>query len=504
MPPPPYPVSPLPGADVLEEGHDPAARPGARIRYDGNDHRNLSISLNSQRRLGSTHNLKLRRFTDTANWTNPNGAPGRLSLSQPGLDRTMLVSRQPMPISGQRSRLFDLPPTSINPTTSQNDADGGYLTQMARTQARAMLAIQDKISQSALGRRLLDSAREGHVVYGFRIIPGDLKTVAGYDHRQRQVVFGTESDMAQEQDPRRFLAMGAFSGAHELTHGAQDRHVRGDFVALDPLVSLRDRMLSLRHLEAAATAGSIQVAWEARQAGDDSLWQVASDEKEDPKSARAFAEAVARDPAAAHDGRARRAAHDAWFSETRRMSSYDEGVVLEFRRNLEQLAAQQQAGWPDADARTTGSLVGAVQLETSDFEDATAMPDGIQHMDLPGLPGPRDQHYRALPNPRVAEQMAWLEKLAERIRQDQPVSQADIDHVDAIGARYRGTDFAPQDDVAALSEMSAEPDQNPLRIRNRHRKKPDSPPGDNTGNLARWRQQRQKSHQKPGYVGLTR
>jgi hypothetical protein len=394
-------------------GYDPFAPPGQRIRYDDEDHGLTLSSIRSQKRMGIKSHLELRQFTDRANWENPGGIPARLP-----------------------------------------NGDPPYLENMPRAQARALVAMQDKISQSHLGRHLLRTARDGHVVFGFRTLPGDARMVAGYDSTQRQVIYSTDSNLASELDSKRFLGTGALTAAHELGHTAQDRNMGNDFAIQDVTVSHRDRLLMLRHMEAAATAASIQVAWDARMAGDDTIWQAALDPREDREEALAFEAAVKADPDAAQNGLARRAAHDAWFTSIPRLNGYDEDQNLDFRRMLQILAEQQAAGFPDPEARNVASQVGRICIGSSELAFASAMPDGITHMELPGLPGPRHEPYRALHNPRIAEQMVYLETLAERMREGQQLKAEDFEGYNRIADKYAGTEFAanpaPQDPSSEL------------------------------------------------------
>jgi len=399
-----------------------------RMAYTGIDFSDLKNSIYYQKVRGEQTGFELRRFTDPGNWSNPGGIPS--NIGPDGL------------VNGQQP----------------------YLARMPREQATAVRAIRDKLAQSRLGRQLLIIADQGHVQFGFKAA-GKGEYEAAYYSGYRQVAFNTDAQLFETKSARDFIARASLFGAHELGHVLQDYTFgEGDgFMQLDTTTSLQDRMLAVRHMEAAAVACSIQVAWDVRQAGDDSLWSIALKTPGETSAALAFGRMANADPAAVADGRARRAAHDSWFNNHGRMAAYDEASVERFKRELETLAAQQAAGFPDPDARIVAASAGRMMIGSSAMMDYASMPDGTEHMRLPGGKDIWDEHYCALPNQRIAAQMAHLQKVAKKFRENEPVTQADFDRYDQIGAMFEGTkDAKPrlqQDDnghpVGAVSALGS-------------------------------------------------
>tara|TARA_B100001123_G_scaffold137821_1_gene160074 strand:+ start:229 stop:1596 length:1368 start_codon:yes stop_codon:yes gene_type:complete len=387
--------------------------------YTDAHHTNTQASFRSKQRLNTDASFKLRDFWEQPDWENPNAVPNSLG-------------------SGQE-------PTA-------------YLENMPRAQARAIVAIQDTLAKSRLGRKMLDVAHRGQVQFGFVTLPFD-DVVAGYLNRQRQVIYNINGCADNGQSASDFIANAAVDTAHELGHTMQDKAVASSFDVYDYTIDHKDRLLSIRHFEAGATAASIQVAWDVAEAGDDSLWRVISTEGPDIGAANAFAEMAANDPSSVRDGRARRVAHDSWFKSPTRLAAYDDSLTVSYRQILTCLAEQQAAGFPREDARQLAERIGGQRLDSDRLEAAAEMPDGINHLRLAGQADVRDAGYADSGNDRIREQVAFLDGIALKFRRGETVTPDMLDGYDAISARYDGTSQAQDRSIGAIGEgVPGEPD----------------------------------------------
>ena len=417
-----------------------------RDGYGEDQHRNTQRSFRSQRRLNTDTNFALRDFADNTLWENPGGIP------------------------------------------SDVDQNNGYLTHMARSQARAIVAIQDGMAKSNLGRAMVDMAHRGHVQFSFGKLP-EADTVAGYLYRQRQTVFNLDGDLVNQQDSQQFINNAMVDTAHELGHMGQAQANGSTFAVLDYTLRHEDRLLALGHYEAAATAASVQVAWELGEAGNLGPWQAISENGPDMGSARAFAELASRDPKAVTDGRARRAAHDAWYDLTDRKVAYADAVTMAYRDVLTSLAMQQGVDYPHPNARPLITAMGHATIADDQLSLAGAMPDGMNHLSLPGGRDLHDPVYRDLGNPRLIEQVAFLDRMAAKFQAGERVTPVMLNGYDAIKAKYDGTPHAQDPEVTAFGDgIPGDPDH-PL---DRVNVLPSAQGAD--GALGKWRQLR---HQVP-------
>lgn len=373
------------------------------MAFTERDFQTLKASVQAQGQAGKSKHPGLRRFTDLTDWSNPSNVPTAIDANG------MAIGQQ------------------------------AYLEKMPREQAHAVREIRDLLSKSQLGRQLLIIADQGQVQMGFSNA-GRGKYEAAYLPGNRHVFFNGDAKLFQARSSREFVARAALFGAHELGHVLQDyASGTGIFSELDSSTRLSQHILGIRHMEAAAVACSIQVAWDVRQAGDDSLWKIALQTKGESTAALAFGRLAMNDPEAALDGRARRAAHDSWFRDLKRMAVYDQGCLDTNKAILEALAEQKRAWFPSNAVKEKAQNVGKFTLGTSAIIGYTSMPDGIEHMNLPDSLDVRDQRYTALPNQRIAAQMAVLMKIADKFRNNERVTKADFDYYDAVGAKFDGT-----------------------------------------------------------------
>lgn len=94
----------------------------------------------------------------------------------------------------------------------------------------------------------------------------------------------------------------------------------------DRILSQEQYILFYRAAEADAQALTAEVTWALKQMGDTGPWDAACIAGYNDV-AEAYEKAVAEDPAAASDGRAKRAAFDAWFGDADRLAGYNKSTV---------------------------------------------------------------------------------------------------------------------------------------------------------------------------------
>ena len=94
----------------------------------------------------------------------------------------------------------------------------------------------------------------------------------------------------------------------------------------DRILSQEQCILFYRGAEADAQACCTDVSWKLKEAGDPGAWE-ATGFVGYKDICEAYEKAVAEDPLAAENGRAKRAAFDAWFSNPDRLAGYNKSTV---------------------------------------------------------------------------------------------------------------------------------------------------------------------------------
>ena len=375
------------------------------------DNVRLRFSLDRQLARGGKPPLSLRQFTDNTNWQNPSGAPSTLA------------------------------------PTDRAEPDLSYLNRMPAIQAKAITAIRDKLKPSKTARQMLAVADQGHVRFGFSV--QGLGTGASYHFERRDVLFNSAYALLVELSARKFVASSAEHMAHELVHVGQHRQVT-DIAQLgfSAETSPRDRLLLTRHLEAAAAAGSAQVAWELKQAGDDSVWRYGIERNYYRGVFQAFEAAAITDPRGVENGRARRAAHDAWFDSKDLVLAYDRQQLDQSRNILRQLSSRQTDRAIDSKTRQTMRQLGEARIADNVLmRFGQIVPGGSNHLAISGMDGPRADRYTAMPDPWVDDQLGVIERIMRDFRQGLRVTEAHIDEGFAA-VRKRLQERFERDDAA--------------------------------------------------------
>jgi hypothetical protein len=171
--------------------------------------------------------------------------------------------------------------------------------------------------------------------------------------------------------------------AHELEHMRQmNAHLLYPFHEKMPPPA--DRIFYNRAIEADASATATEVAWKLGQAGHPEVWEAQS--KYQPGISKAYQDAVAANPAAATDGRAKRAAYDAWYQEKDWQGiPYTQSYVMEEANALitpDIVKSMAKAGHPLA------------PVEKNDIAKLGTLSDA-NYLTLPGQRPLDDPYYRA-------------------------------------------------------------------------------------------------------------
>ncbi|MBV6632577.1 MAG: hypothetical protein KI792_14670 [Alphaproteobacteria bacterium] len=350
--------------------------------------------------------LSLRGVISHASWTNPNG--------------------EPITLSAKDSYLHDLP----------------------RAQARAIVAVQDVVAKRPLGRALLKTARSGGVDFDFARLQAD--AIASYDHGIRRQSFNSSDPLPA--DPDVFIGAAANSTAHELTHCQQLAKLGEQLRQLpdsvdDLTIQLDHRILANRHLEAAANAVAIQIAFDNKQAGDDRMWSAMERSGGDQHQKIAFEAAVMADPAAAHDGRARRAAHDAFFDLTGYIGQYDDQLIKMTAEALIRIAERQFIPQDDMGDRMRVRSLSRWEHSVDELAMLGDMPDGVNHLTLPGQLTLNDEKYAGPTTEQRAGQVMYLIGLTEQMRIQEIVTPDALERFQNVESRTEAADllskFAP-------------------------------------------------------------
>lgn len=119
---------------------------------------------------------------------------------------------------------------------------------------------------------------------------------------------------------------------HESQHLHQ--HLKG-VGNPDRILSQEEYILFYRAAEADAQAACTYITWKLKENGDEGPWKEAG-RVGYQDICDAFAATVAADPVSLEDGRARRAAFDAWFTNDNRLAGYNKATVDHMIPFLEQ------------------------------------------------------------------------------------------------------------------------------------------------------------------------
>tara|TARA_B100001123_G_scaffold137821_1_gene160076 strand:+ start:2954 stop:4204 length:1251 start_codon:yes stop_codon:yes gene_type:complete len=364
------------------------------------------------------------------------------------------TQRQTRSVSYLPARHFEAPHKWASPGQAAGHIVGNRLVttpppRAPRIQQEAIRAIRDYIRKTEIGRSLLAVADRGKIAAGFEVSERD-GTQASYYYTRRDILFNGNSALLRTPDVETFISRAAYYGIHELGHVAQDQKCGRNFCNLDLTVPLSQRIMAVRHFEAAADAIAIQAAWEAKQAGDPALWEIANSPMGDPPLAQAFERSVRRRPDNAHNGKARRAAHDAWFKAGDGVHRYDQATIDRHRFELDCLAVQQAEDYPDPTARLLASDAGKRKLRLNDFRDFGVMPDGGDHLRLQGHADVLDPRYTAPSSEAITRQVKYIEALVERVSDGMAIYPSDFDDLDKLKAGA----VLPDQPVDADEDMS--------------------------------------------------
>ena len=203
------------------------------------------------------------------------------------------------------------------------------------------------ISRSDLGQQLLRTAQARNVLVCF-----DANTNLMAYYRAGSRLIGLKPD----------LKTGSLIAylAHELSHVPQ-HSAYSDNRYYPP----RDLILLRRIREASAEAFSTRIAWQLKQKGYRSAWNL---KRRDPfygDIVRAFEREMARDNTLETEIRATRAAFDTWFLVPARLDVYDRMTIA----HLERISGDPLGLVPPRRALTHGFLIGLGHMADGNFAD---------------------------------------------------------------------------------------------------------------------------------------
>ena len=356
------------------------------------DYQQLHASFAQQHSVGITCYLPRRIFNKLENWANPHQIPCQIDA------HGNLVGPEALPA-------------------------------VPTIQRKAITAIRETLNSTKTGACLLTLADRGRVAAGFEF-DRDTIAAASYYSTNRDILFNVNSRLFAHDDVEPFMELAGFVGAHELAHVAQDKHCGRDFGRWDLRYTLMHQMMATRHYEAAADAVAVDVAWQLREAGQPGMWRRIEQDPVEQHLTRAFSRSVARNAANAKNGKARRAAHDAWFKNTAAMGFYDQGVLDRIRTRLDVLAIQQMQGFPDPLARAAAHEAGRLRVHTDQLRDYGTMPDGGDHLRLSTHPDVWDDKYTMPSSASMLRQSQLMEEMVKRMASGNLLQEGDFAALD--------------------------------------------------------------------------
>ena len=198
--------------------------------------------------------------------------------------------------------------------------------------------------QQLLDRIEEKRARITELTDQLRQIPTGRMLMQTFDEKDIWVFFRSDLDCLGKYKPSKFVHLSTRCPeeiqvlvlAHEIRHAWQDH----EGIALLRRTNVRDTLIKNRFLEADAFAIEAQIAWELTSNGvDRKAWFVYK--KRNKEIAEAF-ETSARTEKGAFNGKALKAAFDAWFS-TYHRASYDSESIRETRFQLDRVQEGRRA-----------------------------------------------------------------------------------------------------------------------------------------------------------------
>jgi len=194
--------------------------------------------------------------------------------------------------------------------------------------------------------------------------------------------------------------------AQALIHEAQHmRHHLNDLGNPDLLLSLEDHQLFRAIQEADAQATAIDVTFKLKLAGDTGPYEKTAEIGYD-EMCRAYEAAYEADPQSICDGRAKRAAFDAWFGKPSRVAHYDYDTENLHEKVIENLCRT---------SKTHGLSAGA--LEQDWVERIGALSD-VNYLNLPGQTDPLATARATLAATRKEAAKIAAEQRAEKTAND--------------------------------------------------------------------------------------
>ncbi|MBL1147331.1 MAG: hypothetical protein HND56_09325 [Pseudomonadota bacterium] len=194
--------------------------------------------------------------------------------------------------------------------------------------------------------------------------------------------------------------------AQALVHEAQHmRHHMNDLGNPDMLLSLEDHQLFRAVQEADAQAAAIDVTFKLKLAGDAGPYEKTAAVGYE-EMCRAYEAAYEADPQSIYDGRAKRAAFDAWFTKPSRVAHYDHDTENLHEKIIENLCAK---------SKEHGLSAGALE---NDWVERIGGLSDVNYLHLPGQSDPLSTARATLTETRKEIAKIAAEKQAEKTAND--------------------------------------------------------------------------------------
>lgn len=229
--------------------------------------------------------------------------PLELTLSDEALDRFLRVHTQEPYHDSDSQPAYKTDTTFLQGT----ETDKAYLN-----------AIMTRLSKVPEGKALIDSLRAWDVSTSFD--PKLLSASGGYLYEDKHMLLSPYFTM-----PKMIATL-----AHEGAHARQDKNGLLDHDNM----SLEERLLAVRFLEADATAHAVLAAWQLHEQGDTAVFDLFAESPLYGPSCKQVETRAAEKDSLLSDGDVLKAAFDGWFEKQALRETYDHTAMIQNARRI--------------------------------------------------------------------------------------------------------------------------------------------------------------------------
>lgn len=310
--------------------------------------------------------------------------------------------------------------------------------------AEAMLA------DSPTGKALMDTSEKGHVLTRLdtqmdsRGVYQPFTRMLGINPRYMTL---TEGSKGYRGCMTHVLGHEHF---HVFQHHRNTTRPEGDSLRgfnNDGVVALgthdpRETIMYKMHMEAAAHAMQAQIGWELKDKHPEVMADLEADHEFAPVMA-AYKQAAEADPDAVHDGRALRAAHDEWFSpDGYTFGHYQARAIADYKASLSLSENYLDTLAPEKAAEEAPKL-GRMRISGEQMKETGALPNGTNHMTLPGYPEPDSDCYAKAFEKRFEQELEEIYTRMENIRGNYALDTAQSPAPEPVRTRKSIPDIQP-------------------------------------------------------------